>query len=158
MKKFTFSLKISVYALLCVVFLSFSFADPLEESASYLQQKLVEHYNAEPEAKNIKKYELNVTNSGFCRYKRFFNNGKVEYFSFNLLKFKDIDYLGNVQNGTLYLRTKGDDIIVQTYNDRRGGDIDSMSTSMSIPLKNIEAEELNEFVQKFEQIRLALRR
>ncbi|MDO7743451.1 MAG: hypothetical protein MUP99_06740 [Pedobacter sp.] len=158
MKKFTFCLKMGAYAMLCIGFLSFSFPDPLEEDAGYVQQQLSAHCNALSGTLQIKKYELNVTKTGFCRYKRFLQNGKVEYFSFNLIKFKHMDYLGNSQNGILYLRTKGDDVIVQTYNDSRGGDIDSMSTYLSIPLKSIEPEDLNEFAQRFQRMSLALRR
>jgi len=143
---------------LCFVFLSFSLMDPLEEQAVYLQEKLTGHYNVLPEVQRIKKYELHVTNTGFCRYKRFFNTGKVEYFSFNLVKFKDLDYSGNTVAGTLYLHTQGDDVIVQTYNDRKGGDIDSMSTYMAIPLKDVEAADLNEFAERFRQMSVQLHR
>lgn len=155
MKKFTLFLKIGAYALLSVIFLSFS-SDPLEQDLAELQQKLTDHHNSAPNL--IKKYELNMTKTGFCRYKRFFNNGKVEYFSFNLAKFKTIDYLGGTQAGILFLRTKGDDVIVQTYNDSRGGDIDSMATYMTIPLKNMEAADLNELAGKLEKMSLALHR
>jgi hypothetical protein len=143
---------------LCFVLLSFSLTDPLDEQAVYLQEKLTGHYNMVPEAQRVKKYELHVTNTGFCRYKRFFNSGKVEYFSFNLIKFRDVDYSGSTASGTLYLRTKGDDVIVQTYNDSKGGDIDSMSTYMAIPLKDVEAADLNEFAEKFQQMSSQLHR
>ncbi|KIO77273.1 hypothetical protein TH53_10520 [Pedobacter lusitanus] len=158
MKKFTFLLKIAAYTLLCAVFLSFSAYGPTEEEAIYVQQKLYDHYNAEAKGGLIKKYELHVTNTGFCRYKCFLSNGKIEYFSFNFLKYKDIDYSGTLQSGTLILRTKGEDVIVQTYNGGREGDIDSMATFMAIPLKNIEAEELNQLMEKFQQMNLKLRR
>lgn len=156
MKKFTLLLKIVAYVLPCLIFLSFSSFGPTEEEAGYLQQKLTEHYNEDSGLKNIKKYELHITNTGFCRYKRFFNNGKVEYFSCNLVKYKCINYLGNLQSGTLILHTIGDDVIVQTYNDSRGGDIDSMATSIAIPLKNIQAEDLNDLAEKFAQMNLKL--
>ncbi|MBB6500443.1 hypothetical protein [Pedobacter cryoconitis] len=152
MKKFTISLKICSFTLLCAVFLSFSSYGPTEEEAVYVQQKLYNHYNAEVSGKSIKKYELHVTNTGFCRYKCFLNSGKIEYFSFNLLKYKEIDYAGTTQTGTLILRTKGDDVIVQTYNDSKGEDVDSMSTFMVIPLKNIEPEELNDLAEKFQRM------
>jgi hypothetical protein len=157
MKKFTISLKIVAYALLCTVFLSFSTYGPTEEDAVYIQQKLYNHYNMEAKDGQIKKYELHVTNTGFCRYKCFLNNGKIEYFSFNFLKYKDIDYAGTSQSGSLILRTKGDDVIVQTYNDTKDGDIDSMATFMAIPLKNIEPEELNQLMEKFQQMSVKLR-
>lgn len=152
MKKFTFSLKFCVYPVLCILFLSFSATGPTEEEAVYMQQKLTEHYNAESGPKNIKKYELHITDKGFCRYKRYFSSGKVEYFSCNLMKYKQLDYLGNTQSGTLFVRTKGDDVIVQTYNESRGGDIDSMATFIAIPLKNLEAEDLIDLSDKFRQM------
>jgi len=155
MKKFTLFLKTGLYALLCLVLLS-SYG-PTEDEAVYLQQRLADHHGTDVLGQNIKKYELHVTSKGFCRYKRFFNNGKVEYFSFNLLKYKELDYLGTTQRGTVYLRTRGDDVIVQTYNDSRGGDIDSMATFMAIPVKNIEAEELNDLSEKFHQMSEKLR-
>lgn len=152
MKKFTFSLKSSLYSIVGVLFLSFTAYEPAEEDAVYVQQKLTSHYNAEATVKNIKKYELSVTEKGFCRYKRYFNNGKVEYFSFNLVKYKNLDYLGTAAAGTLMLRTNGDDVIVQTHHDRRGGDIDSMATYMAIPLKNLEAEDLIDLSERLSQI------
>ncbi len=152
MKKFTISLKIGVYALLCTIFFSFSSYSLVDEEAVYVQQKLNDHYNQEAKSGTIKKYELHITNTGFCRYKCFLSNGKIEYFSFNFNKYKDIDYAGTAQTGTLILRTKEDDVIVQTYNDSKGGDIDSMATFMAIPLKNIEPEELNQLAEKFQQM------
>lgn len=156
MKKFTLSLKMYVLIALCLIFLSFSAFESIEQEAIYVQQKLVDHYDAAPGEKDIKKYELHITDKGFCRYKRFFNNGKVEYFSCNLLKFKSLDYLGTAKSGTLLLRTKGEDVIVQTYNESRGDDIDSMATYMAIPLKNLEAEDLIDLSDKFQQMNVKL--
>lgn len=147
MDKFTLSLKISALGLLCLIFMGFN-ARFLEEYTAYIQQKLTEHYDSEVEAQQIKRYELKVTNTGFCRYKRYFESGKVEYFSFNLVKFKDLDYYGTDKNGKLYLRTKGEDVIVQTYNDKRAGDIDSMAAYMVIPLKNIEPQDLSDLSER----------
>lgn len=157
MKKFTFSLKMGVITPLFVVFTAFSATGLLEEQSIYIQKKLLEHYDADQEILKIKKTELNVTNTGFCRYKRHFENGKVEYFSFNLIKFKDLDYVGTVKSGRLIIRTLGDDVIVQTYNDRKG-DIDSMAASVSIPLKQVEAEDLNDFAVKFRQMHQDLKK
>ncbi|WP_316794537.1 hypothetical protein [Pedobacter frigoris] len=142
MKKFTLSLKMFFFLLLSLVFMAFATKISLDEDTAFIQKMLAEHYDDTQESSLLKKYELNVTNTGFCRYKRFFSSGKVEYFSFNLKKFKDIDYLGNDKQGRLYLHTKGDDVIVQTYNDRKNGDIDSMASYMVIPLKNIEPQDL----------------
>ncbi|TKC07141.1 hypothetical protein [Pedobacter frigoris] len=142
MKKFTLSLKMFFFLLLSMVFMAFAASIALDEDTAFIQKMLADHYDDTQEASLLKKYELNVTNTGFCRYKRYFSSGKVEYFSFNLKKFKDIDYLGSDKQGRLYLHTKGEDVIVQTYNDRKNGDIDSMAAYMVIPLKNMEPQDL----------------
>ncbi|WP_316814043.1 hypothetical protein [Pedobacter heparinus] len=147
MNKFTLSLKISALLLLCPIFMAFN-ARLLDEYTDYIQQKLTAHYDNREEMQPIKRYELKVTNTGFCRYKRYFESGKVEYFSFNLVKFKDLDYYGTDKNGKLYLRTKGEDVIVQTYNDKKAGDIDSMAAYMMIPLKNIEPQDLSDLSER----------
>ncbi|RDC56351.1 hypothetical protein DU508_12155 [Pedobacter chinensis] len=151
MKKFTIGLKISLISALSILLCAFSDPESLEQYVEYLQKSLTEHYDFSQESNQIKRYELNITNNGFCRYKRYFNNGKTEYFAFNLAKFKDMDYYGNTSSGKLYLRTKGDDVIVQTYKDK-GGDVDSMATQVIIPLKNIEAEDLNQIRDHLERI------
>lgn len=156
MKKFTFYLKTAVSILLYVLFLSFSPLGEVEQEAADVQQQLTDHYNEEF-ISNIKKYELHITAKGFCRYKRFFNTGKVEYFSCNLQKMRTLDYLGTIKTGVLLLRTTGEDVIVQTYNDRRGGDVDSMATFIAIPVKNLQAEDLNALTEKFQQLQLKLR-
>ncbi|ACU02966.1 MULTISPECIES: hypothetical protein [Pedobacter] len=147
MNKFTLSLKMSFFLLICLVFMGFN-ERISDEYTVYIQKKLAEHYDSRLDEAQIKRYELNVTNRGFCRYKRYFNSGKVEYFSFNLVKFKDLDYYGTDKSGKLYLRTKGEDVIVQTYNDKSGGDIDSMAAYMMIPLKDIEPQDLADLSER----------
>jgi hypothetical protein len=147
MKKFTIKLRTSLYALSCVFLMAFSIPADLAEETMFVQKMLKDHYNELAIKPALKRYELNVTNSGFCRYRRFYTNGKVEYFSFNLIKFKDIDYYGTDKAGQLLLRTLGDDVIVQTYNDRQG-DVDSMASYMLIPLKNVEAEQLFDLAER----------
>lgn len=142
MKKFTKTLTIAVIAVLGLFLCGFSDPISLESYLNYLQKSFIDHYDASQEQSLIKRYELNVTNTGFCRYKRFYNSGKTEYFSFKFSKFKQMDYLGSTTEGKLVLRTKGDDVIVQTYNDK-AGDVDSMASELVIPLKNIEVDDLN---------------
>ncbi len=144
MENFTISLRILPLAALSVVLTAFYIPRDLVEETLFLQQKLKLHYDETQEIPILKRYELNVTNSGFCRYKRYFASGKVEYFSFNLVKFKSMDYYGTDKAGKLVLRTSGDDVIVQTYNDRKQGDIDSMSNYLIIPIKSIEPQDLND--------------
>jgi len=142
MKKFTLCLKISLVSAFCMFLCAFSDPESMEQYVSYLHKTFTDHYDSNQESDQVKRYELNVTNNGFFRYKRYFNNGKTEYFAFKLSKFKDMDYYGTTTSGKLYIHTKGDDVIVQTYKDR-GGDVDSMATQLVIPLKNMEAEDLN---------------
>lgn len=105
--------------------------------------------SAEP---GIKKWDLNLTQDAFVRFRKTFTNGRQEYFSFNLRRFNDMDYLGNTTRGTLRVKTQSDDIIVQTYNDRKGN-VDSMSTSLKIPVKNITAERLDSLLTAFNYLR-----
>lgn len=151
MKKFTFCLRLLSISVFCMFLCAFSYRDSVEEYVNYLQKSFTDHYDFSQESSTIKKFELNVTNNGFCRYKRYFTNGKVEYFAFKLAKFKDLDYYGTTTSGKLFLRTKNDDVIVQTYNDR-AGDVDSMGTCIVIPLKNIEAEDLNQIKESLNRI------
>lgn len=151
MKKFTLSLKLYLIPAFCLFLCSFSYSDSIDEYVGYLQKSFTDHYDFSQESNQIKRYELNVTNNGFCRYKRYFNNGKTEYFAFKLAKFKDMDYYGTTESGKLYLHTTGDDVIVQTYKDK-GGDVDSMATQIIIPLKNMEAEDLNRIRESLNKI------
>mgnify|MGYP006343766311 FL=1 len=66
-----------------------------------------------------------------------------------------MDYYGSSIKGKLYLRTKRDDVIVQTRNDKKG-DIDSMGTYLVIPLKNIEITDLNALSESFQKFNAAL--
>jgi len=151
MKKFTLGLNIVLLLALGGLFSAFSDPGSLAEYVEILQKSLTDHYDISQEGNQIKRYELNITNNGFCRYKRYFNSGKTEYFAFKLAKFRDMDYYGNEISGKLYIKTKGDDVIVQTYKDR-GGDVDSMATQVMIPLKNVEAEDLNLIRNNLERI------
>ncbi len=142
MKKFTLNLKKCVFFSVCLCSFLFSGFNPPEEDTVVIQNLLNKHYDHDAQAKELKRVELNVTNTGFCRYRKIYNNGKTEYFAFNLSRFKTLDYYGNEERGELYLRTKNDDVIVQTRNDRKG-EVDSTATYMVIPLKNIEVAQLN---------------
>jgi hypothetical protein len=106
---------------------------------------LNESYDQSADVK-IKKWELNLTDDAFIRLRKTYQNGKQEYFSLFLQKLDDIEYLGNVNSGTLELKAQSDDIIVQTYNDRHGN-IDSMTSVLNIPLKNMEPERLDSLEQ-----------
>jgi len=155
MKKFTLNLKKCVFFSICLSFLIFSGFDLPEEQTVFIQNFLTKYYDLESQGKEIKRFEINVTNTGFCRYRRFFNKGKEEYFAFNLSRFKSMDYYGNAIKGDLYIRTKNDDVIVQTRNDRKG-EVDSTSTYLVIPLKNVDVEQLNALEENFRKINQSL--
>ncbi|TKC05575.1 hypothetical protein FA048_17790 [Pedobacter polaris] len=155
MKKFTLNLKIVFSFTACIAFCVFSGFDLPEENTVIIQNILTKYYDNDSQIKDIKRFEINVTNTGFCRYRKVFNNGKQEYFAFNLARLKSMDYYGTTTKGELYLRTKNDDVIVQTRNDR-AGDIDSMGTYMVIPLKNIEVSELNALAENFKKMNATL--
>ncbi len=148
MKKFTLSLNKFVFTASMIVICIFSGFNYLDEQTVIIQNLLVKYYDNDAQTKDLKRYEINVTNNGFCRYRKIYNNGKQELFSFNLSSFKTMDYYGTGVKGELYLRTKSDDVIVQTRNDKNG-DLDSMGTYIIIPLKNIDIMELNALSDSF---------
>ena len=90
----------------------------------------------------LKKFELLLTNDAFIRFRKTYQNNKQEYFSFHLHRLNDMSYLGDSTSGTLQFKTTDDDIIVQTYNDRKGN-VDSMANVLNIPVKNMGAERLD---------------
>jgi hypothetical protein len=112
-----------------------------QEMLSWSNKCLTECYDPSGQAK-LKKWELVLTDDAFIRLRKTYTNGKQEYFSFQLHRFTDMDYLGSTVNGTLQLKAVADDIIVQTYNDPRE-DIDTMATQLNIPVKNMEPEQLD---------------
>jgi len=160
MKKFTQNMKMWYFLSLfpAIFFCSgFYVINSLEEESEIIQKKLLALYDSNSTEKFIKRYELSVTKSGFCRYKVYYQNGKIEYFSFNFLKYKDMDFLGSASRGMLYLRTMEDDVIVQTYNDRMG-DIDSMASYMVIPLRSVEPLDLNTLLERFRSMNAMLKK
>jgi len=97
---------------------------------------LAESYDPSGDPK-LKKVELSVTPDYFIRLRKTYAKNRHEYFSFNLHRFNNLDYFGNTNNGTLQLKTIADDIIVQT------DDIDSMTTVLNLPVKNMGPERLD---------------
>lgn len=90
----------------------------------------------------LKKWEIMVTPDHFIRFRKTYQHGKQEYFSFKLSRLDNIDYLGTPESGSLHFKTLKDDIIVQTYDDPKGN-IDSMATVLEIPVKNVSSERLD---------------
>lgn len=90
----------------------------------------------------LKNCNISLTDDSFMRLRKTYQGGRQEYYSFNLHRFNDISYLGTEANGVLRIHTRADDIIVQTYNDPKG-DVDSMATMLSIPVRNVTATQLD---------------
>lgn len=127
--------------LLCALLYSFK---PLQSTADLLlwsNKTLLHVYDPTSEVK-LKKWELTITDDMFLRFRKTYQSGKQEYYSCHLHSFNDLDYLGTTSVGTVNISTKADDIIVQTYNDRKG-DVDSMTNVLSIPVRNMEPEQVD---------------
>jgi hypothetical protein len=97
---------------------------------------------------NLKKWELVLTPDYFLRLRKTYQQGKQEYYSFNLHRLSNVDYLATGTIGTLRLNTQTDDIIVQTYEDPEGN-LDSMATSLDLPMHNMSPA-------KFDSLKSAL--
>lgn len=125
----------------CLLLFGFKTTPDAQQLLSWSNSILNRVYDPSAELK-LKKWELSVTDSYFLRLRKTFQNGKQEYFSCQLGSFSDLDYIGTAASGTIRINTKADNVIVQTYNDRKG-DIDSMATSFNIPVKDIQPEQLD---------------
>lgn len=132
--------------LLAAVFVFCSWKGKWRNKSGYSQsaEEYLNHFfDPDANAVKLKKWDLKITDAGFFRYRKYLINGKQEYFSFKLNKLHDMDYLGTEEHGYLIIKTNGDDVIVQTYNDA-SGDIDSMGSLIMLPVKNISVESLND--------------
>lgn len=136
-------------AITLAVAAAFSFKTSMSEQDWLLwtNKCLMQSYNPIPDTK-LKKFEFTVTGDAFIRLRKTYAKGKEEYYSFNLHQLNDIDYFGSTATGTLQLKTMADDIIVQTRNDRNG-DVDSMTTVLNVPVRNMEPERLDSLKEAF---------
>lgn len=97
----------------------------------------------------LKKYEIMLTPDHFVRLRKTYQQGKQEYYSFNVKRFTGLNYIpGNAATDTLQIKTQTDDIIYQTYEDPKG-DIDSMATSWDIPVKKMAQSRVDSLRQAF---------
>jgi hypothetical protein len=129
--------------LLLVFFLISAFSDVSSPANFRWAENFVKNcFDANAGNQKLKKWELSITDNGFFRFRKFHMNGKQEYFSFNLKRFDDLNYLGTEEVGEIVLKTRQDDIIVQTYNDPKGN-IDSMARELRIPVLKVQAEMLD---------------
>jgi hypothetical protein len=128
---------------------NYGFKSTLTEQdwVDYANRCLTQCYNHAAEPK-LKKVEISITDDDFIRLRKTFAKNKQVYYSFNLHKFNELDYVGSASKGILKLETVADNVIVQTYNDRHG-DVDSMSTFLNIPVKNMAPGRLDSLKQAF---------
>ncbi|TKB96757.1 hypothetical protein [Pedobacter cryophilus] len=110
-----------------------------------------QQYQAEKEL-GIKKFNLDITNSGFVRYKRTGINNKAEYFAVRLDKIQDVNYLGDELAGWLIFKCESESVIYQTYNDKNGN-IDEMTNEIRFPVKIIKIENINNWVRNFKEMK-----
>jgi len=125
----------------------FSLCFVADDWFSWSNQCLTASYDTTADVK-LKKLEINLTEDAFLRLRKTYQNGKQEYFSLHLQQLSDMSYLGSTYKGILHLTSKDEDVIVQTYNDRKGN-IDTMATALDIPLKNMEPERLDSLQRAF---------
>jgi hypothetical protein len=116
-----------------------------QEWLQWSNKCLNECYDPSGEAK-LKGWELTVTPEHFVRLRKTYQHGKQEYFSLQLRMFNDLDFLGDVNHGMLWLKADKDDIIVQTYDDPKGN-VDSMANVLELPVKNMQADRLDSLHQ-----------
>lgn len=137
--------KIRAYHCFCGVLLlcitAFKSDEQLQRLTEQTQQTLTALHGIDAEALKIKKCEITLSYEGFLRYRKTFLNGKQEYYSLNVSRLRDLNYFGSTASGRLNIQTLEDDVIVQTYNDR-AGNVDSMSVLLSIPLKDVDPQQL----------------
>jgi hypothetical protein len=130
-------LMLIVSILLSGVFLwGFTVLNDEQQWITWGNRFLNESYDPTVEPK-LKKYEIMLTPDHFIRLRKTYQQGKQEYYSFNVKRFTDLNYIpGTAATDTLEIKTQTDDIIYQTYEDPKG-DIDSMATSWDIPVKKM---------------------
>jgi hypothetical protein len=127
--------------LLALLHLSFTTNADEQQMLDWSNRCFSESYDPSGDVK-LKKCDWTLTPDAFIRLRKTYENGREEYFSFQLHRLNNMNYLGTTDGGKLQFTTNADDIIVQTYNDRKG-DIDSMATELDIPVKNMQPERLD---------------
>ena len=108
-----------------------------QEWLNWSNKCLSSSFNPTPDI-NLKKWEITLTPDYFLRFRKTYQQGKQEYFSFNLQRLTHVDYLPGDTAGILRFNTQTDDIIVQTYEDPEGN-IDSMATTLGLPVHSMNA-------------------
>ncbi|QTE34728.1 hypothetical protein J3L18_16350 [Mucilaginibacter gossypii] len=138
-----------ITSILALIALNYGFKAEMSEQEwlNWSNKCLNSSFNPAPDIK-LKKWEITLTNDYFLRVRKTYQQGKQEYFSFNLHRLTNVDYLASDTTGILKFNTQTDDIIVQTYEDPNGN-IDSMATTFGLPVHNMSAT-------KFDSLKNAL--
>ncbi|RYU90845.1 hypothetical protein EWM62_09395 [Mucilaginibacter terrigena] len=136
------ALLVTVIVLPALFLYGFKLFSTEQEWINWGNRFLNESYDPTVEPK-LKKYEITLTTDHFIRLRKTYQQGKQEYYSFNLQRFAGLDYLpGKAETDTLQMKTQTDDIIIQTYQDPQG-DVDSMATHWEIPVKKLSPQRLD---------------
>ncbi|RWY48014.1 hypothetical protein [Mucilaginibacter gilvus] len=117
-----------------------------QQWVSWGTKALTESYDPSGET-NITKWEIMLTTDHFIRLRKTYQQGNQEYYSFNIKRLSGLNYLpGNELTDTLQVQTQTDDIIIQTYGNPIG-DLDSMATTLNIPVKKLMPGRLDSLKQ-----------
>lgn len=130
--------------LLAIMPLLYGFAAFMDEQGwvNWGNKTLVDSYDPSAEP-NITKWEITLTPDHFIRLQKTYQHGNRAYYSFNIKRLKALNYLpGSNLTDTLQIQTQTDDIIIQTFQDP-AGDLDSMGTSLNIPVKKLAPQRLD---------------
>ncbi|QEM07911.1 hypothetical protein DIU31_032035 [Mucilaginibacter rubeus] len=138
-----------ITSILALIALNYGFKAEMSEQEwlNWSNRCLNSSFNPTPDI-NLKKWEITLTSDYFLRLRKTYQHGKQEYFSFNLHRLTNVDYVGSDTTGAVKFNTQTDDIIVQTYEDPNGN-IDSMATTFDLPVHNMSAT-------KFDSLKNAL--
>jgi len=130
-------------AIFAATIISFAFTRHMDEQEmlAWGNKCLNESFDPTVDVK-LKKWQLELTPEAFLRVRKTYQSKKEEYFSFQLHRMVDMNYLGTQESGMLQFKTAEDDIIVQVTNDKKG-DLDTLATTLSIPMKNMPLERLD---------------
>ena len=124
-----------------------------QQWVSWGNKALVESYDPSGEP-NIIKWEIVLTTDHFIRFRKTYQQGNQKYYSFNIKRLNGLNYIpGNGLTDTLQMQTQTDDIIIQTYNDPKG-DLDSMATTLNIPVKKLLPGRLDSLKQGLSFLRM----
>ncbi|WP_348083553.1 hypothetical protein [Mucilaginibacter sp.] len=139
---------LTIVLLLLIMPVLYGFGAFMDEQqwVTWGNKALTESYDPSGEA-NITKWEIMLTTDHFIRLRKTYQQRNQEYYSFNIKRLNSLNYLpGNEVTDTLQVQTQTDDIIIQTYGDPMG-DLDSMATTLNIPVKKLVPGRLDSLKQ-----------